>query len=505
MIVRYAPEAKGHGVPEVLDATYYHKGAIRPIVAVIKSIASSLSIGSGGSAGREGPMVQIGASFGSTVGQFLRLPAWQTVTLIAAGGGGGIAATFNTPLGGLLFAVELMMQEVSVRTMVPVVISTVTATYIGQYFFGTHPAFVIPSLEIQFFKLGTPISALFYILLGLILGAASALFIRTLYLTEDLLERFIKKNYYLRHAFGMLIVGITIYSLYVFSGHYHVEGVGYASIQDILEGAHTGFLFLLVLFTLKLIATSLTLGSGGSGGILSPSLFMGAAIGGAYGALLGHLFPGLGITPPPFAVAGMAGMIGGATGAAIMPIVMIFEMTLDYSVMVPMVTTVIISYGTRKLLSKDSIYTLKLTRIGHNVPEALKADFTQLKKARDIMDNNVSKIPAGTALKDFALIALNQKEVIWYVIEQKKTAAGIISRMHALNAIGPEGGDTLVENVAEKDYILVRPTDLALDIYEVMNSKKAALALVTEKKVPPAPEEIMGVITSDRVKWAVGG
>ena len=148
LVSRFAPEAKGHGVPEVMDAIYYNKGVIRPVVAVIKSLASALSIGSGGSVGREGPIVQIGSSFASTLGQYLRLPVWQRITLIAAGAGAGIAATFNTPIGGVLFAVEIILHEVSARTLVPVTIATVTAAYIGRLIFGSHPSFVIPALEV---------------------------------------------------------------------------------------------------------------------------------------------------------------------------------------------------------------------------------------------------------------------------------------------------------------------------------------------------------------------
>ncbi len=291
LVVHFAPEAKGHGVPEVIDATYYNKGKIRPVVALIKSLASALSIGTGGSVGREGPIVQIGASFGSTLGQILKLPSWQTVTLIASGGAGGIAATFNTPLGGILFAVELLMQEVSVRTLVPVVVSTVTATYIGQYFFGTHPSFIIPALQNNYFNLESPAQMLLYAILGLILGVASVLFIKSVYWTEDFFDKFIKKSYYLRHMLGMLLVGVMMYIVQAHYGHYYIEGVGYATIQDILEGVSQSLGVLLLLFALKLIATSLTLGSGGSGGIFSPSLFLGATIGCAYGIIIETSFP----------------------------------------------------------------------------------------------------------------------------------------------------------------------------------------------------------------------
>ena len=173
LVSHFAPEAKGHGVPEVMDAIYYNKGVIRPIVAVIKSLASALSIGSGGSVGREGPIVQIGSSFASSLGQYLRLPVWQRVTLIAAGAGAGIAATFNTPIGAVLFAVEIILHEVSARTLVPVTIATVTASYLGRLVFGDHPSFVIPSLEVAEPHTTELLVLLLYPVLGVLLGLVS--------------------------------------------------------------------------------------------------------------------------------------------------------------------------------------------------------------------------------------------------------------------------------------------------------------------------------------------
>ena len=168
------PEAKGHGVPEVMDAIYYNNGIIRPVVALIKSLASALSIGSGGSIGREGPIIQIGSSFGSTMGQVIRMPPWQRITLIAAGGGAGIAATFNTPIGGVLFAMEIMLHEVSARTMIPLAISTATATYVGRLFFGPYPSFVIPALETPYFHVANFWLLLSFVGLGILLGIVSA-------------------------------------------------------------------------------------------------------------------------------------------------------------------------------------------------------------------------------------------------------------------------------------------------------------------------------------------
>ena len=145
IVSNFAPEAKGHGVPEVMDAIYYKQGIIRPVVAVVKSLASALAIGTGAAVGREGPIIQIGSALGSTLGQLIRMPAGQRITLVAAGAGAGIAATFNTPIGGVLFAIELMLPEISVNTFLPVALATGTATFIGRLFFGPQPAFIVPT------------------------------------------------------------------------------------------------------------------------------------------------------------------------------------------------------------------------------------------------------------------------------------------------------------------------------------------------------------------------
>jgi chloride channel protein, CIC family len=258
LVSNFAPEAKGHGVPEVMDAIYYGKGIIRPVVAAIKSVASAISIGTGGSVGREGHIVQISAAFASWLGVTARVSRWQRATLIAAGGGAGIAATFNTPIGGVLFAVEILLHEVSVRTLVPVALSTATATYIGQRLFGNAPAFVVPAVHPS-----TTIAVLpAYVLLGGLMALVSVVFIRALYGTEDWFERRIPRHDYLRHVVGMLGVGVIMVILMTVSGHYYVGGVGYATIVDVLTGGLTSIVWLLLLGALKLATTSLTLGSG---------------------------------------------------------------------------------------------------------------------------------------------------------------------------------------------------------------------------------------------------
>jgi chloride channel protein, CIC family len=225
LVTKFAPEARGHGVPEVMDAIYYNGGVIRPIVAVIKSLASAIAIGSGAAVGREGPIIQIGSAFGSTLGQIISMPQGQRITLVAAGAGGGIAATFNTPIGGVLFAVELMMPEVSVRTFLPVALATGTATFIGRAFFGDQPAFIVPLPPLHQPDLGAALLLFLYAILGVITGLAATGFVRGLHFLEDQFDRI--KGPYVRHVFGMLLVGILIYLLHQNFGHYYVDGAGY--------------------------------------------------------------------------------------------------------------------------------------------------------------------------------------------------------------------------------------------------------------------------------------
>ena len=256
LITNFAPEARGHGVPEVMDAIYYKEGLIRPVVAVIKSLASACSIGTGAAVGREGPIIQIGAALGSTLGQIVHMAPWQRITLVAAGAGAGIAATFNTPIGGVMFAIELMMPELSARTFLPVALATGAATFIGRIFFGIYPAFPIPNALLASQAPASLDALLLYALLGALIGLAAAAFIRGLSFAEDTFDRI--KNPYLRNAVGMLIIGVMIYALLVGAGHYFVEGVGYSTIQAILSGGLSMPALLVLLFAAKLAATSVS-------------------------------------------------------------------------------------------------------------------------------------------------------------------------------------------------------------------------------------------------------
>jgi CIC family chloride channel protein len=503
LVSTFAPEARGHGVPEVMDAIFYKEGRIRPVVAAVKSLASALSIGSGSAVGREGPIIQIGASLGSSIGQLARLEAWQRITLVAAGAGAGIAATFNTPIGGVIFAVELMMPEVSTRTFLPVALATGTATFVGRTFFGPRPAFDVPALG----TLSVHPSAIYvlalYAILGVVAGVAAAGFIRGLHLAEQQFDRI--KNAYLRHAIGMSMVGVMMYAYFRLTGHYRVEGVGYSTIQDVLLGGLAAAPFLALLSLAKLVATSVSLGSGSSGGIFSPSLFMGATLGGAFGAVCHLLFPSTDVSVPAFAMVGMAAMVGGSTGAAMTAVTMIFEMTLDYAIVMPMIVAVAISIGCRRVLSRENIYTIKLLARRHFIPKALHANMFLVRRAVDVMDKDILVLPHLMAFDDFLRLPEHEGRMRHVVVTHDDKISGVLRVNTALRR-GLEGAFTGLSlgDVASPDFTIARGEDIMFNVIGRMWRRKAIMAVVVEAEERiPRTKNVTGVITKEHVADSV--
>ncbi len=502
LVTNFAPEAKGHGVPEVMDAIYYKRGLIRPAVAVVKSLASALAIGSGAAVGREGPIIQIGSALGSTIGQIVPMLTGQRIVLVAAGAGAGIAATFNTPIGGVLFATELMLPEISVNTFLPVALATGTATYVGRLFFGTAPAFVVPpDLMLTGAHVATFKALVLYAVLGLITGVAAALFVRLLHLLEDGFERI--EGRYARHAIGMAIVGVLIYGLHLFAGHYYVEGVGYSTIQAVLGRQLDGGFFLLVLFAAKLVATSTSLGSGSSGGIFSPSLFMGTALGAGFAALVHAADPSTDVSLPAFAMVGMGAMVGGATGAAMTAVTMIFEMTRDYDIVLPMIIAVAVSLGTRRLLSRENIYTAKLVRRGHPIPKALHANMFLVRTVTELMDRDVLVLDQATPFEQFRAEA--GPELRYVILTEGRRVAGVLRADATVGrALGRSGASqaTLGE-LATAPFVIVRPKNVAFDVISTMERRRAEAAVVVGPPPNGGPDQVLGVITREAIADAV--
>jgi CIC family chloride channel protein len=480
LVKNFAPEAKGHGVPEVMDAIYYNQGRIRPRVAVVKSLASAISIGSGGSVGREGPIVQIGSAFGSTLGVIFPMRTGERVTLIAAGAGAGIAATFNAPLGGIVFAVELLLVSVNARNLLIVTVATVVATRIGHLLLGTDPSFYVPALETPHFQLAQPGSLAVFVVLGILMGLVSVAFIRGLYRMEDVFDA-IPGNYYTRHALGMLCVGVMMVLLMRKTGHYYVEGVGYATIMDILLGSLNSPWFLLLLALLKLLATCLSLGSGASGGVFSPALFMGATGGAAFGYLCQSLFPGLDIPIATFAIAGMAAAIGGSTGAVLTGIIMLSEMTKDHSIMLPLVVTCAFAYAVRKGIMAESIYTMKLRARRHPVPEGLHAAVLASVRIGDLMASDFAIVPRGGAVPSGARIVVHSEN------------AGITAVTERLDA---ESGTPSASSVERPlHYVLMPERATPFAALGAMFEAEAAVILVSKNPDARRAEDVVGVVT----------
>jgi chloride channel protein, CIC family len=502
LVENFAPEARGHGVPEVMDAIYYKEGRIRPVVAAVKSLASALSIGSGAAVGREGPIIQIGASLGSTFGQLIRMETWQRITLVAAGAGAGIAATFNTPIGGVMFAIELMLPEVSVRTFLPVALATGTATFIARLFLGLRPAFDVPPMS-SIAEHPAPLYALLlYAALGAATGLAATGFIRGLHFMEATFLRV--RNPYFRHAIGMLLVGTLGYGFLRFAGHYYVEGVGYATIQDVLLGALDAAPLLAMLFFAKLTATALSLGSGSSGGIFSPSLFMGATLGGAFGALAHLIHPSPDINVAAFAIVGMAAMVGGGTGAAMTAVTMIFEMTRDYDMVMPLIIAVAVSIGIRRLLCHENIYTIKLVARRHFIPKALHANMFLVRRAGEVMDKDILVLPDDMSFDAFLRMPDHGGRMRHVVVARGNDILGVL-RVNTGLRHGLEGaytGVTLGE-VAIRNFTIAGEEDIMFDVIGRMSRENATMVIVSRAAGLPHAPDVTGLITKEHIAESV--
>jgi CIC family chloride channel protein len=370
-----AKEAKGHGVPEIMEAIIFRGSKIRNRVAAIKALASSICIGSGGSTGREGPIVQISASMASTIGQFFRIKERALRTLVAAGAGAGIGATFNAPIAGALFAVEILLGEFGVYSFSPIIIASVIATLISRLITGDFAAFTVPKYTlISVWEIGP------YLLLGIISGLVAILFIEVLYFLEDRFDT-LRIHPLLKPALGGLIVGgIGLYLPRVF-------GVGYEGIDACLQN-QLGVWMALVLVFAKLVSTSLTLGSGGSGGIFAPSLFLGAMTGNLVGSIFHSAFPGSISSPGAFSLVGMGAVVAAATHAPITAIIIIFELTNDYKIILPLMLSCIIASFMTVGVHKDSIYTLKLKRRGIIFREGREVNILKSLPVKDFLSHD---------------------------------------------------------------------------------------------------------------------
>jgi CIC family chloride channel protein len=350
-------QAKGYGVPEVIIAVNARGGRMRRWATVVHTVASAVCIGSGGSVGLHGPVVHIGSGIGSALGQWLRMREDWVKLLVACGAAGGISATFNAPIAGIFFAQELILRRFSVRNFVLVGISSVGASYVARYFFGDSPIFThVP--EYTWFS-GWEI--LFYIILGILAAFVALSFVVLMFKCEDLFKKWRFPDY-LKPAIGGLGVGVAgAFFPYVF-------GVGYDGAELAILGVF-GPGMLVALCLLKIVTTSLTLGSGGRGGTFAPALFMGAMLGGAFGAGIHAAFPTVAPQAGAYALVGMGAVFAASSYAPITAVLILFEITRDYLIIIPLIVAVATSTFIAQRLSRESIYTKRVRQEGVEIME----------------------------------------------------------------------------------------------------------------------------------------
>ncbi|MFB6081072.1 MAG: chloride channel protein [Haloferacaceae archaeon] len=398
------PAVRGHGVPEVLESLMTENGRIQPRIALYKTMASSIAIGSGASLGREGPIVQIGSASGSYFGRFV--DSRYTRTLVAAGAGGGIAATFNTPIAGVMFALEILLAEYYLTNVVVVVLGAVTATAVARTILGFTPApgvhdFLVP---VSYQLVSPLVEYPLYIVLGVLVAFVGAGVVKLLYATEHLFQNRLDLPSYVKPAIGGGLLGLSVLVAMVVL---HVDslrsatwlfGVGYETIHEGIAGDLT-LVILVVLALMKAVGFALSIGSGSSGGVFSPSLYIGAMVGGAFGVLVNGAIPGT-AGAGAYALVGTAGVFAAAASAPLTATLIIFELTGQYTIILPLlVVTVVGSEVAQVLLKGGTIYTEKLRDQGITVQERRIGSLEDL-TAKDVMTADVDAITVGTPLED---------------------------------------------------------------------------------------------------------
>jgi chloride channel protein, CIC family len=470
LVDRFAREARGHGVPEVMLAVAQQGGRIRPQVAAVKSLASALCIGCGGSVGREGPIVQIGAALGSSLGQLLRVPESRLPLLVACGAAGGISATFNAPIAGVVFALELILRDVGAESFGVVVPSSVVAAVIGRAVFGSRAFLTLPPFRVT----GVSEYAL-YAGLGLLAALAGVAFIRTLYGMEDLVDHLWKGPEWLRPAAGGLALGLLLLVLP------QMYGVGYPVLEHAILGQYAAAL-LVVFFLGKILATSLTIAIGGSGGVFAPSLFVGAMLGTAYGDVIQRMAPGAFGAPGAYGVVGMGAVFAAAARAPMTAVIILFELTGDYQIILPLMLAIALATAGSRMLSADTIYTLKLRRRGIDLARSRPVDVIDGLRVRDAMRPLPLAIPYDSRPADVVTALAQAEAEALPVVDRDGHYRGIITARQLETALAQPASDAAVGTLAEQPPTLAAAQPLREAMPLLLRGESSGLPVLDETK-----------------------
>jgi len=487
LVIDYlAQELRGPGVPEVMEAVAMRDGYIAPRIVLLKPLCTGTIIATGGSVGREGPVVQIGSAIGSTLAQIFKLSPEKTRICLACGAAAGIAATFNAPFAGVMFAVEIILADLQIAYLGHIVLAAVTGAVLARHFMGDFPVFTISS-----FALKHPGELWFYLLLGIGAGLVSVAFIHAVF-GFDTLFRKMPLPEWLKPGLGGL--GLGIMGLIT----PHVLGVGYDSVNLALTGDVILTLALLLIL-MKFLATSLCLGSGMSGGIFAPSLFIGAMLGTTVALVANLLFPGLDLKPAYFALVGMGALVSGTTLAPITAIVTIFEITNTYAILVPLMAACIGSLLTVKYLYGYSIYETKLMRRGVNLIRGHEVNILRSLKVRDTMIPRVEAIHDCTCLAEIFVRAETNPYPFFVVLNDREELSGVLS-LWDLRPVMPLSREleylVVAEELKTADVITVTPDDNLFTARTLLEDHDYSYLPVV---LPPERTKVVGLLKLDDI------
>jgi chloride channel protein, CIC family len=445
---------KGHGIPEAMEAVLFNRSRIAPRVAILKPISAAIAIGTGGPFGAEGPIIQTGGAIGSLVGQAFHTTAVERKVLLACGAAAGMSATFNTPIAGVILAIELLLFEFKSRSFIPLVIASTLATAVHMQLLGIGPMFQVAAMDFAIPR-GLP----FYLVLGLICGLAAVGFSKLLYWVEDQFDKLPISDLWWP-AIGALGLGIIGFFVP------RVLGVGYDTIGDILNG-QLAWKLLLVVMLAKAAALAVSLGSGTSGGLLAPCFMWSAAMGGLFAMLSNYFFPGAHLSPGAFALVAMGAVFAAASRATFTFIIFAFEITRDYNSVLPLMLVSVIADSIAMLfMPNSSIMTEKLARRGLRVHQDYETDALSQARVTDTMEKNLPTISAGTKVGELAeRIAQHDPAVARHeallILDKDAQLSGIITRGDLLLALNKDPlGTMTVEQAGATQLVLTYPDEL---------------------------------------------
>jgi CIC family chloride channel protein len=469
---------KGHGIPEAMEAVLFNRSRIQPRVAILKPISAAIAIGTGGPFGAEGPIIQTGGAMGSLVGQIFHTTASERKVLLACGAAAGMSATFNTPIAGVILAIELLLFEFKSRSFIPLVIASTLATAVHMQLLGKGPMFTVTAMDF-----GIPQALPFYLLLGVVCGLAAVGFSKLLYWVEDQFDKLPVDELWWP-AIGALGLGIIGYFVP------RVLGVGYDTISDILN-ANLVLKVLLVVMIAKAAALVISLGSGTSGGLLAPMFMSSAAMGGMFAMVVNAIYPAAHLSPGAFALVAMGAVFGAASRATFTFIIFAFEITRDYKSVLPLMLVSVIADAIAMLMMPGaSIMTEKLARRGLRIHQEYEADVLQQMRVAETMDAEIPTLPAAMLLSDLAdRIARREPEVSrhqgMFVLDTDGKLAGVITRGDVLRALDedPKGAMSVLD-ASTRDPIVTYPDEVLHDASVKMLRNNIGRLPVVERAHP---------------------